>query len=215
MIRNRRGLCRTGSDTILKCTSDTLVSFPHPGLIRIQSHRSSPTRTSSFRKFLESVFGSPEVTGVVIGGNPPEADLLDSPQGVTGLKEVVGAITRRLDSGKDDLRDTTAEARPAQPHTLFPEPTQGPPEAPFRIAATTTARDFRGTIRYFRHGSVISGWELLSELPGRLRLRNQVLLRRKPLCRAIERDLTGIAGFDRFKANAVSEPCSSTTIPPS
>ena len=191
-------------DTILKCTSDTLVSFPRPGLIRIQSRSlfADPDQPP-FRKFLESVFGSPEVTGVVIGGDPPGADLLYSP-GVTGLKEVIGAITRRLDSGKDGLRDTTAEARPAQSHTLFPEPTQGSPEAPFRIAAPITARDFRGTIRYFRQGSVISGWELLSELPGRLRLRNQVLLRRKPLCRAIERDLTGVAGFDRFKANAVS-----------
>jgi len=75
---------------------------------------------------------------------------------------------------------------------------------PLRIAPSQTARDFKGVVRYYRHEAVVSGWELVSELPGRLRLRNLALLRRTPLCRAIDRELTSVLGIERFKTNALT-----------
>ena len=166
------------------CTSDTQVSFPRPGIIRIQCRSlfADPDEPPC-RRFLEQAFQVPAITSVVLGGDPPSAELVYSPQ-ITGLQEVVVGINRRLDPG----HACGASSR----------------ETSCRISPTITARDYEGTVRYFRHGPVITGWESLSELPGRLRLRNQVLLRRNSLCRAIEREMTSVAGFDRFKAKAVT-----------
>jgi Cu2+-exporting ATPase len=166
------------------CTSDTQVTFPRPGIIRVESRSlfADPDGPSC-RRFVEQAFRVPSVNGVMIGGTPPAADLRYSPR-LTGLREVVTALIRRLDPagvGQESSSETS-----------------------FRISPPITARDFRGTVRYYRVGSVVGGWEVLSELPGRLRLRNHVLLRRSPLCRAIERELTGVAGVDRFNASAIT-----------
>src|SRR5262249_18340636 len=73
-----------------------------------------------------------------------------------------------------------------------------------RVAATKAARDDRGTVRYFRHDSLLTGWEIKSELPGRLRLRNPILFRKKALCHAIDRELTSVLGIDRFSTNPIT-----------
>ena len=55
------------------------------------------------------------------------------------------------------------------------------------FTSVTPVRDAKGEIRYFRHGTIVTQWEIKHELPGRLRLRNPVIHRKAELCQAIER----------------------------
>jgi heavy metal translocating P-type ATPase len=52
--------------------------------------------------------------------------------------------------------------------------------------------------------SPVSGWQIKSELPGRLRLKNPILYRKRELCSAIERALMGVLGIDRFSTNSLA-----------
>jgi heavy metal translocating P-type ATPase len=65
-------------------------------------------------------------------------------------------------------------------------------------------RDLTGCIRLHRHGRIVSTWRVVSDIPGRIRLRNDVLFRRRRLCDAVERELIKVAGIDRFRASAVA-----------
>jgi Cu2+-exporting ATPase len=72
-----------------------------------------------------------------------------------------------------------------------------------RIASSTAARDSKGVVRYYRHDSAVTGWEITLDGPGRLRLRNPVLYRKSELCQAIERELMSVLGIDRYKTSAL------------
>ena len=76
------------------------------------------------------------------------------------------------------------------------------------ITTITPARDGNGEIRYFRHGTIVTHWEIKHELPGRLRLKNPLIHRKEELCQAIERELTGVLGIDYFKTS----PLTSTVL---
>ena len=76
------------------------------------------------------------------------------------------------------------------------------------ITSITPERDSNGEIRYFRHGTIVTHWEIKHELPGRLRLRNQTIHRKAEICQALERELTSVLGIDYFKTN----PLTSTVL---
>ena len=48
---------------------------------------------------------------------------------------------------------------------------------------TTSPRDRKGVVRYYRHDSVVTGWEIKHDQPGRLRLKNPVLYRKSDSAR--------------------------------
>ena len=181
-------------------TRDITVSFPSPGTIRLESRSlfGDPDHPNC-REFLERVFQAREIKGITISGtDSPRAELHYCPQ-TFRLKDVVKVVTSLLaqESAQRSCEAFLQEAAVSD-HPSSPQPAAAT-DKPLRIAPSLTARDFRGVVRYYRHGSVVSGWEFVSELPGRLRLRNLVLLRRSPLCRAVERELTSVLGIGRFK----------------
>ena len=65
-------------------------------------------------------------------------------------------------------------------------------------------RDSKGEIRYFRHGTIVTNWEIKHELPGRLRLVNPIIHRKAELCHAIERELASVLGIDYFKSSPLT-----------
>jgi Cu2+-exporting ATPase len=150
------------------------------------------------------VFQAREIKEIRIGGTERPAAELHYCRRTCLLPDVVKVVSRLL------IPTAAERSREAQSHETGETGCEKalPPEAltgdPLRVAPLPTARDFRGVVRYFRHGSVVSGWEIVSELRGRLRLRNLVLLRRSPLCRALERELTSVLGIERFKTNALT-----------
>ena len=68
-------------------------------------------------------------------------------------------------------------------------------------AKPKSAADRRGVVRYYRHDTVITGWTIRREHPGRIKLKNPALFRKGDLCQAIERELMAILGID-----AISRP---------
>ena len=68
--------------------------------------------------------------------------------------------------------------------------------------------DARGVVRVFRHGSLISNWEIKHEIPGRMRLANEALHRKREICQAIESELMGALGVENYKTN----PTTSTVL---
>ncbi len=71
-------------------------------------------------------------------------------------------------------------------------------------AKPKSAADRRGVVRYYRHDTVITGWTIRRENPGRIKLKNPALFRKGELCQAIERELMGILGIDRYSTNSLT-----------
>ena len=57
------------------------------------------------------------------------------------------------------------------------------------MVTITPPPDSSGEIRYFRYGTIITRWEVTHELPGRLRLKNQIIYRKAELCQALSASL--------------------------
>ena len=55
--------------------------------------------------------------------------------------------------------------------------------------------------RVERHGPVLSTWEIVHELPGRIRFRNRLIRRKKQLCATIDAALMRAPGVDRYVTN--------------
>ena len=156
------------------------VSFPSAGVIQVRCDSLfADAESPACRRFIEQAFRSKVIASLSIaGGDAPRAELTYCPRTFA-----LPYVLRRLEAILGRGRDGT-------------EPT--------RIASSQAARDDRGTVRYFRHDAVVTGWEVKSEIPGRLRLRNPILFRKSPLCHAIERELTGVLGIERFSTNALT-----------
>jgi len=71
------------------------------------------------------------------------------------------------------------------------------------VARAESARDRRGVVRFYRQDTIITGWRVVREAPGRLKLKNPVLYRKSDLCQAIDRELMSLLGIDRFSTNSI------------
>ncbi len=161
---------------------DLSVSFPSPGVIRLRSRGLfGDSESPDCRRFLERVFQAAEITGVTIrGGASAHAELRFRPETHRldhVVRRVVASLLERM-SAVEDHRPTA-------------------------IAATATARDRRGVVRYFRHDAAVNGWEIQVDRPGRLRLKNRALFRKSSLCAAIERELMGVLGIEQYRTSAL------------
>ncbi len=165
--------------------SDLSVEFPSPGVIRLKS-RSLFGRVDdpTCRRFLERVSQAEEVSGVTISGSPePLAELRYCPKSHS-LQKVAARVVELLKRDADG-------------------PTLRVGDDSVQVAAPAEARDIRGVVRYFRHEGLMTGWEVRSDRPGRLVLRNRVLFRKGTLVDAVERELTSVLGVEKFSANSL------------
>jgi heavy metal translocating P-type ATPase len=164
--------------------SELAVELPSPGLIRLRSRALfGDIDHPSCRRFLERVFQAREISAVTIaGGKEPHAELRYCPR-THSLGEVVARLADLLGRGAHAGDPPTPRHAPADP---------------------SGARDDREVGRYFRHGSLMTGWEVKSDRGGRLVVKNRALFRKKSLCDAIERELMGVLGVDRFSTNSIT-----------
>jgi Cu2+-exporting ATPase len=166
---------------------DISVSFPAAGVIRVQSEvLFGDADGPSSRQFIECAFGCEAISCVSITAeNAPRADLYYCSRTFT-LPVVVRGLKAALGQGLE----CEVERAPGEAEVL-------------RIGPSSSARDDRGILRYYRYDSLVTGWEVRSEVSGRLRLRNRTLFRQSCLCQAIERELTGVLGVDGFSTNSI------------
>ena len=71
------------------------------------------------------------------------------------------------------------------------------------VSPVGVARDRHGVISYHRYGNLVTGWQVVSQKPGSIRLINPVLYRKSGLCDAIERELMSVLGVDRYKTHSM------------
>ncbi len=72
---------------------------------------------------------------------------------------------------------------------------------------TIVAADYLGhdpQLQLFRYGDWISTWVVKHEIPGRIRLANPALFRRRELRQSIESELTNTLGIDRFSTQELT-----------
>jgi heavy metal translocating P-type ATPase len=202
---------------------DIAVSFPAAGLIRVQSRSLfGDAESATCRHFLERVIQAEEISNVTItDGHEPQADLHFCPR-TFSLRQVVGRVAALLgyESASDEANPVRENANPISAIGQTHEPVQAAfkahahdqPRHPASRRGTDVTQvvfgassgDDRSTVRYYLHQSLVTNWEIKSELPGRLRLKNSVLYRKRQLCSAIERALLGVIGIDKFSTNSLT-----------
>lgn len=116
-----------------------------------------------------------------------------------------------------EVRSIEIDGRTASAEVHF-DPRCTPAELAAKVGAGIAARrngaepaavcalrpDSRGRVQVFRSGTVVSSWEVVSDVPGRVRARNLRLVRRKPLCAEVEAELMTVFGVERFRVSPLT-----------
>jgi Cu2+-exporting ATPase len=172
------------SDTGITTPAQPSIQFPRPGTLRIlNAHLFHHTDASAFATFVRRAFRSPGIQGLSIPKpGQPFAELhFDSSR--YSPKEILAQLTASMDAD-------------------FP-PHSDPGTHDAQISPVAIARNRAGSVAYYRYQNLVTGWELLSESTGMIRLKNPSLYRKASLCEAIERELMSVLGVDRFKTHSL------------
>jgi Cu2+-exporting ATPase len=166
---------------------DVRIVFPDKGVVRIESARLFAEPDGLLcRRFVASVFLAPEIDSAVIVG-------CGTAEGVTP------AVELRFDATQYSPRqvlEQVAALLDATPSC----------ESSVEVPSALTARDRHGAVRYHRYGHRVTGWRVVSERVGAIKLENPVLHRKAVLCEAVERELMSVLGVDRYETS--SRTCS-------
>src|SRR6516225_10058391 len=161
---------------------DIKIVFPDDGMIRIESARLfADSDGSSCRRFVGRVFLATEIESVVIASAIAEG--------------VTPAIELRFDATQYSSRQVLERVA-----ALLDAASSSDPEV--EVPSSLTAHDRHGAVRYHRYGQKVTGWQVVSERIGTIKLKNPVLYRKAVLCEAIERELMSVLGINRYETSA-------------
>jgi Cu2+-exporting ATPase len=166
---------------------DIKVSYPRDGVIRFHSqHLFAEPEGELCRDFLERVLTAQPVRSVTIGAGKSAAERHVAEVGycqqTVSRREAIEEICGRLTGDAKHIDGAHKMARPM-------------------LGAAHLKPCPQGVIRIYRHGPVVTGWQIRHELPGRLRLRHPALYRKKDVCQAVERELMSVLGIDQYKTS--------------
>ena len=188
---------------------DFAVSFPARGVIQLKSQALfEDVEHPDCRRFLECVFRAEEVSNVEIRDSVaelrfcPERHQLRDVRRPDRLGPEWPGPRHERPTAWDRRRPMVNSTRPTARST--PRTATRPAVSPQPIGKARTATDRRGVVRYFRQDTVVTGWEIKQESPGRLKLKNPVLYRKVELCQAIERELMSVLGVDKYKTSSLT-----------
>lgn len=160
---------------------DVRVTFPRDGVIHVEGRVFAEPGSEACRQFLRCAFAVAEIDDVTLaGGRTPRAELHFSPKRGTA-RQILDRVARLLGSAT--------------------KPNDAAPEAVAEVQIPVIARDRRGSIRVQRHGERVSGWRVVRESLGSVKLTHPLIHRRAELTEAIERELMGVLGVDRFSTS--------------
>ena len=185
---------------------DFRVTFPSAGRIRIHSQSLfGDPANDACREFAHRVMQSAGVLSLKIQGHCrpkgrqshlPAAEVRYCVKTRT-RKQAVREIYARLmgDTPDNFYYDTSHEGKGA---------TNGSRHDGAKPRLIQLFRDDRGVVRLYRHGPIVSSWQVKHEVPGRIRLHHPALYRRKEVCQAIERELMSVLGIDNYKTSPLT-----------
>ena len=159
---------------------DVKIGLPGDGIVRIESARLFADLDSlACRRLIGRVFLATEIDRVIASRTA---------EGVTA------AIELRFDATQYSPRQVLEQLA-----VLLDTPSgNAGGEAP----PTATAHDRHGMIRYYRFHDRVTGWKVVSDRFGVIKLENPVLYRKAVLCEAIERELMSVLGVDRYETSS-------------
>lgn len=170
-------------------TSDVVIAFPAPGIIRVNSDALfSHTDSADCRHFLERAFAVAQIAGATLHADEtPCADLrFDASQ--YQAKDILTALAASLGgTAPTEKADVEAGSKNRLP----------------AVAPAATAQDRHGLVHYHRYGHVVTGFQIVAERTGFLKAKNPVLYRKSGLCQSIERELMSVLGVDRYKTHSL------------
>ena len=162
---------------------DVRVVSPAEGVIRVESALLFAKADGHHcRRFLERVFLAPEIHSAAITASAkPYVDL-------------------HFDAKRHRRRDVLRRLA-----TLLKDggAKHGPGREKLAIAPAITARDQQGVVRYRQYENLVTGWQVVTNQPGAIKLKNPVLFRKAVLCQAIERELMSVLGIDRYETSVL------------
>jgi len=161
---------------------DVTIHCSDNGVIRVESASLFADPDGLLcRRFVGRILLAPEIDSVVI---PPAT-----------AEELAPAIELRFDATLHSPRGVLEQVA-----ALLDAAPNGDPA--IEVPPALTARDRRGAICYYRYGQRATGWKVVSERIGSIKLENPVLYRKAVLCEAIERELMSVLGIDRYATSA-------------
>lgn len=179
---------------------DIFVSYPAAGRIDFHSrHLFNDPDGELCRQFIERVLHAEPVHAVTVKApgakhQPHVAELHYCPRTYTRGQVVDGLYGFLQGGAEGDLSGNHApDHSPAKRSAGRP-----------RLKSHHLRRDPQGVIRIFRHGPIVTNWEVKHELPGRIRLRNPALYRKRETCQAIECELMSVLGIDNYKTSPLT-----------
>ena len=159
------------------------IALPDDGIIRIESAQLFADPDGLLcRRFVAGVFLAPEIDSAVIVGSAMSE----------GAR---AAVELRFDATQYSPREVLEHV------AALLDSTPGG-ESGVEVPSARTARDRHGSVRYHRYGQRVTGWQVVSERIGTIKLKNPVLYRRAVLCEAIERELMSVLGIDRYDTSS-------------
>lgn len=157
---------------------DVRVTFPAAGTIHVAGAVFAEPGSPACEQFVRCAFAVAEIENVTLtGGRAPRAELTFEPRRASA-RGILDRLSRLLSGA-------------AAPHD------DAPGAAP-EIQIPVIARDRRGAVRLHRHGERVSGWRVVRESLGTVRLSHPLIHRRAEVADAIERELMGVLGIDKF-----------------
>lgn len=170
---------------------DVAISLPHPGTVRVASKLLFATPDNPLCAcFVRRAFEAEGLRGVTItNGRLAVADLH-----YDARRHSAREVLARLADGLE------AEVAASEGESPSREPARSPALV---VAPVACAKDRHGVIRYHRYGPLVTGWRVVAEKTGWLKLGNPALYRKSVLCQAIERELMSVLGIERYRTHSL------------
>ena len=190
---------------------DVRVTFPKEGVIEVDHPVFADSQAEACHRFVAAVFAIEEISHVTVGGERSGRATLRFDPTRTRLEPLLGRLAQRLTAGGET--SGPADHPPGvnggsngngNGHGNGHGNGNGHAVGRGRLLVPPhVSRDRRGVIRLERHEDLVSGWRVVREQAGRVKLKNPVLFRKADVAQAIERELMSVLGIDRYATNTL------------
>lgn len=164
------------------------ITFPKPGEIHVVGSVFGAADTNARERFLGCVFAVAEVERVTVNEVSGQRVVIEFQPARTRPATILSRLAGLL----------RIEATPGHQADM---PMEGDGAAPAARLPASMSHGRRRIMRYERHGDIVSGWCVVRERIGHVKVQNPVIHRRGEVAEAIERELMSVLGIDKFSTN--------------
>ena len=181
---------------------DITVTYPSAGRIDFHSEfLFADPNNELCHEFVRRVIDSTGVLSITIK-TPPKAGRSRSKSAVAEVHYCVKTKTRR--QAVEEIYTRLLGGNAGNFFYNTSPSAAGAPNKPAPKKQLNMIPDHQGVVRLYRHGPVVTSWQVKHETRGRIRLYHPSLHRRKEVCQGIERELMSVLGIDNYKTSTMT-----------